>query len=262
MDCPPPRKKKLGQYNIEYFQYHIKRLENEVISLTQALSMCELNHQHMEKKNMDIQRKLKCRELQLEQYKKRITKLQDVNQQLKTQTMATVETNKQKEIIHIQRKLKCSELQLEQYNKRIAKLENTNQQLKDTLAQKTKVTKTLQNENEMLNKTLRKQKQFNETEIYELKQRLKLQSQTIKSHSAMILKQKKIIYDANDSDESENDDAITLGEDDSSVSESEQPNTQDKLFNATPDDVDKRMLGNDSDYDPMEDEDESTSSYD
>ena len=251
MDCPAPRKKKLGQYNVEYFQYHIKRLENEVISLTQTLSTYKLNHQHMEKKNMDIQRKLKCRELQLEQYKKRITKLQDANQQLKTQTMATVETNKQKEIIHIQRKLKCSELQLEQYKKRIAKLENANQELKDALAQKTKVTK-----------TLKKQKQLNEKEISDLKQRLRLQSQTIKSHSAVILKQKKMIQDANDSDESENDDAITLGEDDSSVSESEQPNTQDKLFNATPDDVDKIMLGNDSDYDPMDDEDESNSSYD
>ena len=261
MDCPPPRKKKLGQYNVAYFQYHMQRLENEVVLLTQTLSTYESNDQQ-------IQRKLQCRQLQLEQYKKRISKLEDANQQLKKKTISTDQCM-QKQILNIQRKLKCGELQLAEYKKRIAKLEDANRQLNETLAKEMKATTRLQNDNDMLNNTLKSQKQFNERKISELndiindfKQRLKSQSQTIKTQSEIILQQKKVINDANDSDEFEDDDVISIGESDSSVSQSSEPNTQDKLFNATPDDTDKIVFGDDSDYNPMDDEDESISSYD
>ena len=210
MDSPPPRKRKFGQHNVKYFQYHIKRLENEIVSLTETV-------QCMQNEIKNVQRKLKCRELQLEQYKKRIVKLQDANQKL---------------------------------------------------VQETKIITTLQNENEKLNKKLKREKKTNETKISELneiindfKQQLKSKSQTIKSHYETILKQKKMLNNVNDDvDESDDDSGITIGQYDSSISQSLTPNTQDKLFNATPDEIDEIMLADDSDYNPMNDMDESMSS--
>lgn len=213
MDCPPPRKRKLGQYNVAYFQYHIKRLENEVVTLTQTVSAHELKAQYMQNQMKNVQRKLKGRDLQLEQYKKRIAKLQVTNQEFKQQ---------------------------------------------------------LQKQKEMLNNKLKKEKQINETKISELnkviinfKQQLKSQSQTIKSQNEIILRQKKMLNCVNDNDDkSEDDNGISIGQYDSSISESLTPNTQDKLFNATPDEIDKIMLADDCDYNPMNDVDESMSSDD
>ena len=213
MDCPPPRKRKLGQYNVAYFQYHIKRLENEVVTLTQKVSAHELKANYMQNQMKNIQRKLKCRDLQLEQYKKRIAKLQVTNKEFKQE---------------------------------------------------------LQKEKEMLNNKLKTEKQINEIKISELnkiinnfKQQLTSQSQTIKSHHKIILRQKKMLNCVNNNtDESEDDSGISIGQYDSSISESLTPNTQDKLFNGTPDEMDEIMLADDSDYNPMNDIDESMSSGD
>ena len=213
MDCPPPRKIKFGKYNVAYFQYHIDRLENDVVSLTQKLSTHESTTQH-------IQRKLKCRELQLEQYKKRIVKLQDTNQQFQQKLEAT-----------------------------------------------TKAVETVQHENKMLNDKLKIEKQIHQTKIFELnqiindfKQQLKLQSQIIKTHREVILEQKTIINNINDSDESDGESVISTAQCDSSSSKSLTPNTQDKLFTATPDEIDKAVLSEDRDYDPKSDVDGSFSS--
>ena len=152
------------------------------------------------------------------------------------------------QIQNIQRILKCRDLQLQEYRKRIAKLQEKNEQMTQKLLLFTE-------KNEILEKQLKSQKEDNAVKIsklnqniQELKKQLRLQPQKI-ANSVNI-------------NESEYDTSISIGDHESSLSEESSSNTQDRLFRATPDNIDNLMLGEDCDYNPTCDVDQSSSCED
>ena len=99
LDHPPPRPIIQGTINLEYFVYHHEASKMKLQILQNKLKECDTNDdikQHQLYKNLEnqhkiTQRKLNNRDLQLKQFRNRITKLESVNQKMKIQLTASME---------------------------------------------------------------------------------------------------------------------------------------------------------------------------
>jgi len=83
---PPPRAIIQGQINLEHFIYHNEVLKDKIKTLQNETNSCIKQQQlfiNLEKEYKICQRKLKNRDLQLKQFRKRIVNLESLNKDIK-----------------------------------------------------------------------------------------------------------------------------------------------------------------------------------